>query len=111
MGDEIARSADQLREQVDIERKAGREGKALRASRRMWLSRAEQKVVKAHAPDLCDICRGTLRTGPSFYDGTTHTQEGAWAWMCSVCFEENGVGLGTGIGQQYNSKTNEKEAG
>jgi hypothetical protein len=67
------------------------------------------KVVKASAPNLCDICRGTLRTGSSFFDGKTVT--GPWAWMCSVCFGRHGIGIGTGRGQKYNSKTNEKEAG
>ncbi len=66
------------------------------------------KVI-AHAPDLCDICRGTLRTGESFYDGRVFM--GSWAWMCSVCFDEHGVGVGPGRGQQYDSLSNEKEAG
>lgn len=66
-------------------------------------------VVKASAPNICDICRGNLRTGKSFFDGKT--RRGPWAWMCSVCFDENGLGLGTGVGQRFDSKTNEKTGG
>lgn len=42
----------------------------------------------------CDIC-GTLN---AHYDGKTIM--GAWAYMCSRCFKEVGVGLGVGRGQR-----------
>jgi hypothetical protein len=32
------------------------------------------------------------------YDGKT--TQGPWAYMCQACFDEHGVGLGTGLGQR-----------
>lgn len=42
----------------------------------------------------CDICRSAT----AFYDGKTVM--GPWANMCSHCFGQYGVGLGTGRGQK-----------
>lgn len=44
-----------------------------------------------------------------FVDGKT--QMGPWALMCPRCFKLYGVGLGTGRGQKYDSKTLEKVEG
>ena len=41
----------------------------------------------------CDFCKRK-----ALYDGKT--KAGVWANMCQEHFEENGVGLGLGLGQQ-----------
>lgn len=42
----------------------------------------------------CDICR----TQNAKYDAMT--SRGPWAYMCSSCFSDYGVGLGLGKGQE-----------
>jgi hypothetical protein len=67
-------------------------------------------TVKAlNPPEACDTCGGKLKATPHFYDGKTRM--GPWAWMCSPCFMRLGSGLGTGKGQKYSSKSNEKVGG
>lgn len=48
----------------------------------------------------CDICRyvKNVTKVTAHYDGKTTL--GPWANMCDECFEEYGVGLGTGRGQK-----------
>jgi hypothetical protein len=60
-------------------------------------------------PTKCDICKVNLANEPKFIDG--RTQEGPWALMCLLCYRLHGVGLGTGKGQKYDSKTLEKVEG
>lgn len=60
-------------------------------------------------PAECDICRFPLNKGSYFVDGKTVS--GPWALMCPKCFKFYGIGLGTGKGQKYNSKTREKMEG
>ena len=45
----------------------------------------------------CDFCNKEITD--ILYDGKTCF--GPWATMCSACWAENGVGLGTGRGQKY----------
>ncbi len=66
----------------------------------------KQKLIKAFAPQECDLCHGPLRHNTFFYDAATIL--GPWAWLCADCFEQYSVGLGVGRGQQYLSVTNEK---
>lgn len=40
----------------------------------------------------CDICDREAQ-----YDAKT--KQGLWGYLCTVCFKEHGVGLGTGKGQ------------
>jgi hypothetical protein len=54
-------------------------------------------------PADCDICEIDLQVYEVFYDARTRI--GSWALLCPDCFEEEGVGLGTGLGQKYDSKT------
>lgn len=54
-------------------------------------------------PAKCDLCRGALIKQPTFIDG--RTAMGPWALMCEYCHFLDGVGLGTGRGQKYDSKT------
>lgn len=43
----------------------------------------------------CDLCgHGTKAT----YDAKT--KQGPWGFLCKPCFDEHGVGLGTGKGQR-----------
>ena len=62
-------------------------------------------------PKYCDLCEAKFSRigGGTFEDGKT--KRGPWANMCEHCFNAHGVGLGTGKGQRYNSKTGEKIAG
>lgn len=69
-----------------------------------------KKEVKWLSPaETCDICHISLTTKAYFVDG--RTKFGPWALMCPACHRTNGVGLGTGFGQKYNSKTKIKIAG
>lgn len=46
----------------------------------------------------CDFCKQLGVTADAHYDGKTKI--GPWANMCSNHFQQYGVGLGTGAGQQ-----------
>ncbi len=48
-------------------------------------------------PTKCDICDQIIED--EFVDGETNTT--MWAIMCPVCHEEQGKGIGPGIGQRY----------
>ena len=54
-------------------------------------------------PAKCDICKDLLSEDYYFVEG--RTIKGPWALMCPICHQLNGVGLGTGLGQKYDSKT------
>lgn len=59
---------------------------------------AVTKAVKyVNPPEMCDLCGRTIQN--DFVDG--RIKSGHWANMCFRCYEENGVGLGTGKGQHY----------
>lgn len=55
----------------------------------------------------CDICKSEM--GEFFYDFATVM--GPWALGCEACFRKYGRGLGTGLGQKYNTETREKVDG
>ena len=57
----------------------------------------------------CQLCDGGLRRYDTYYDANTIT--GHWAWICRECWQFYGVGLGTGLGQEYDSATNMKLRG
>ena len=48
-------------------------------------------------PKKCDICQANIIN--TFYDARTHS--GRWGNLCPQCFQDHGVGLGTGSGQKY----------
>jgi hypothetical protein len=52
-------------------------------------------VVVPEIPD-CDFCQPT--PVPAYADG--QTTMGPWANMCRPCFDQYGIGLGLGRGQQ-----------
>ena len=57
------------------------------------------KVIKyINPPEVCDVCHKPF-TKNIMYDAKT--VYGPWANMCMTCFNSIGVGLGTGLGQQY----------
>jgi hypothetical protein len=62
-------------------------------------------------PDRCDICLQPIDN--DFVDG--RLARGPWATLCLACHATQGVGLGTGRGQQYrrigSSNTFRKVAG
>ena len=53
-------------------------------------------------PNQCDICSTNMQDESYFVDG--RTTRGPWALMCPSCHRQQGVGLGTGHGQQYDTK-------
>lgn len=53
------------------------------------------------APELCDVCSGTI--AESFVDGLT--TRGYWAILCAGCHVICGCGLGEGRGQKYDAVT------
>lgn len=57
-----------------------------------------KQVTYASPVEVCDICHGPFVEDIMFDAATYH---GPWANMCMHCFNEIGVGLGTGVGQQY----------
>ena len=64
-----------------------------------WLSPADE----------CDLCGLPLEDYDHFVDGKTTM--GPWALMCPLCHASYGKGIGTGLGQKYDSKTKEKIEG
>lgn len=62
-----------------------------------------KQVTFINPPKTCDICNKPF--GTFMYDAKT--VYGPWACMCETCFNTVGVGLGTGLGQQY--KKNDQE--
>ena len=60
--------------------------------------KAKPKEVKwLGDPGVCDICHESFNG--EFVDGRTRI--GPWAKMCTSCYKDYGVGLGTGCGQRY----------
>ena len=53
----------------------------------------------------CDFCERDLEKTMEFIDGKTSL--GPWALMCPHCYMINGVGIGIGLGQRYDSTTKE----
>ena len=53
----------------------------------------------------CDMCKEEI-TSLWYVDGKT--VEGPWAFMCPKCFRKYGIGLGTGRGQAFFTKTGNK---
>lgn len=51
-------------------------------------------VAQVSAIPNCDICASSVAK----YDGMT--SGGPWAYMCQQCFDNHGVGLGLGKGQE-----------
>ena len=70
-------------------------------------------MIKAYIDEdqTCDVCKGPLKSGLTFSDAAVPAAGGSWAWLCQTCANTNGVRYGTGLGQQYDSKTNIKVKG
>lgn len=67
-------------------------------TRRDAVLRADMLAEVPEIPD-CDFHKLNGEPGtPAAYDG--ETKRGPWAFMCSPCFREHGVGLGLGRGQR-----------
>jgi hypothetical protein len=71
-------------------------------------TRKKPVIAYVEADKACDICNQPLRSSPTFYDASTAR---GWCWLCLFCFHRYGRGLGTGVGQEYDSQTNEKLRG
>lgn len=48
---------------------------------------------------ICDFCKKIMTNEKYLIDGATN--QGPWAWMCSSCFDKNGIGIRWGTGQLY----------
>lgn len=57
----------------------------------------------AGTAEKCDICKGDIPPDGVFYDAKTI--HGPWGLMCIRCFSSEGIGTGTGLGQEYHSPT------
>lgn len=64
-------------------------------------------------PKDCDICDQDLKSGKVYYDAAIPCYPffGLWGWVCEGCAAQYGIRTGTGLGQEYDSKTNEKVRG
>lgn len=56
--------------------------------------------VVGQVPDRCDMCREIFDKKKPAYDAKT--VKGPWGFLCPTCFRQYGIGLGIGLGQQYN---------
>lgn len=59
----------------------------------------------------CDVCHQPLKRFNRFYDASVPLYGGKWGFLCKQCFSECGCGLGTGVGQEFDSKTGVKTLG
>lgn len=67
-------------------------------------------VKKWHGQtSTCNVCEQELRQYDTFYDA--RLKRGPWALMCRACWQRHGLGVGLGVGQEYDSKTLEKIRG
>jgi len=57
----------------------------------------------------CDLCGTDLLREKKFYDA--NIRGGCWGLICKDCFQMNGCKLGTGLGQEFDSKTRVKTRG
>ena len=57
----------------------------------------------------CDGCKTDLNDGHFFFDAKTTF--GSWGLLCESCFKKYGVGLGSGLGQKYDTVSMEKVNG
>jgi hypothetical protein len=55
----------------------------------------------------CQTCGVPFEKGQLVYD--CKTIKGPWAWLCPICFFENGIGLGFGLGQEYKWSENDDD--
>ncbi len=71
----------------------------------------QKKIKKWYGtwPINCQLCGVSLENADKFYDCVIH--QGRWALICPTCFIAFGTGLGTGVGQVYDSSTLEKIGG
>lgn len=56
-------------------------------------------------PETCQLCEA--RIVKTFIDGKTFN--GQWGYMCVRCHAMQGVGFGTGRGQQYRQDPTDKQ--
>lgn len=56
----------------------------------------------------CDLCDKAV--GKTYVDGKVKGMS-SWATMCERCHAIVGLGIGTGLGQRYDSETGRKIAG
>jgi hypothetical protein len=63
----------------------------------------EKKWLGSPTNTTCDLCSVNVKDVATFYDAKT--RQGPWGILCPSCFRRYGLGLGTGLGQQYDSET------
>ncbi|MCP4122775.1 MAG: hypothetical protein GY751_13565 [Bacteroidetes bacterium] len=55
--------------------------------------------IAAAPPENCDLCGTNLAVSGLFIDG--QVIDGRWSFMCMPCYDNQGIGIGWGIGQLY----------
>jgi hypothetical protein len=70
-------------------------------------------MVKAYPPTRCDVCGQDLKSGETYFDASIPgpPYHGRWGWACSDCAETRTILTGPGVGQEYDSETDEKIRG
>lgn len=58
-------------------------------------------------PEICQKCGRPLHD--RFYDAKT--RDGVWGLLCLSCFADHGLGLGKGLGQEFDVTTLRKLRG
>jgi len=71
------------------------------------MTKQEEKSWSGTTPTTCDLCYKPFAS--TFYDA--RTKQGRWGLLCRSCFKEYGMGLGTGLGQEYDLRTLKKLRG
>jgi hypothetical protein len=70
----------------------------------------KEKKWNGSWPAYCDLCNRPLTKFDTFYDGRLKGDP-RWGLFCPICFDTYGVGVGTGFGQEYDSRTLKKLRG
>lgn len=70
-------------------------------------------MAAINPPQNCDVCDQELKSGATYFDAAIPCPPyfGLWGWVCADCACLYDIKAGTGRGQEYDSKTNEKVRG
>uniref|UniRef100_A0A6H1ZZV9 Uncharacterized protein n=1 Tax=viral metagenome TaxID=1070528 RepID=A0A6H1ZZV9_9ZZZZ len=67
-----------------------------------------QDVTAHSSTDECQICKDELRRFDTFYDCRARKGDKVWSLICRECFQLYGIGIGTGLGHEFDSTSNKK---
>ncbi|MCG3710367.1 hypothetical protein L5F64_02535 [Aliarcobacter butzleri] len=63
-----------------------------------------RNIIISNDVEYCDFCGKIMSEELYLIDGKT--KQGPWAWMCTDCFNEKGIGIKWGTGQLYKKIAN-----